>query len=375
MPKDTKDPQKADAISKHRAKLVKEITTAMKCDGIAWAAGWKECWSPINLTTNKHYRGINRLSLAAAMRKAGFKDPRWCTFNQIKKAGWQLKAGSHATGAIEFWSWYVRTDKLGSTKLITKERAEQLVKDKELPKEDLTGAFLAGKLHPVFNASQIIGVEVFEAYAQTGENSPTEHIADELIASSRCPLREAEVDEAFYRPTTDEIIVPLRGQFHSMDAFIRTILHEMCHSTARAVGREIGQGLTGYACEELSAELGSIFAAADAGLNISALASADMGSSYLENHAAYLKSWLAAIQDNPATLAKAAAEGSRAADYIGDRWHRYRSRQLSAVTYERSPKDLMNSKACSLITKIDEATHVSRCLEERTTGLRKPLER
>jgi hypothetical protein len=101
-----------------------------------------------------------------------------------------------------------------------------------------------------------------------------------------------------------------------MDAFARTLLHEMCHSTAREVGRDVERTDEGYAREELVAELGSAFAAADAGLDMSAFANADMGKTFLENHAAYIRGWLTAIRDDPSALARAAAQASKAADFI-----------------------------------------------------------
>jgi antirestriction protein ArdC len=160
-----------------------------------------------------------------------------------------------------------------------------------------------------------------------------ERVADELIESSRCPVREERVDEAYYRPSTDTITLPLRAQFTSMDAFARTLLHEMCHSTAREVGREVERSEEGYAREELVAELGSAFAAADADLDMGAYANADMGRTFLENHAAYLQGWLAAIRDDPSALAKAATQASKAADFVTDRRERL---AVSRINFERT---------------------------------------
>lgn len=318
-----KDRQKADdAIAKSRAEIISQITQAMEREGLAWAAEWKGCWSPVNPTTGKRYRGINRLALAAAMRREGFEDPRWCTFNQARDAGWHVGRGAHATGAIEFWSWYVPTKAFGGDRVVTLERAERLVRDGRLPAEALEGAFLAGRLSHVFNGSQIVGMEPFDASAHAPAEPEVERIADELIASSRCPVVEEATDRAFYRPSEDRIRLPRREQFMAMDGFARTVLHEMCHSTARAVGRDVERTPEGYAREELVAELGSVFAAADAGLDMGRFADADMGQTYLDNHAAYLRSWLGAIRDDPAALARAATSASKAADYVTDRRER-----------------------------------------------------
>jgi antirestriction protein ArdC len=308
-----------DAIAEGRAEVVSRIAEAMERDGLAWAAEWRGCWSPTNPTTGRAYRGLNRVSLAAAMHHGGFEDPRWCTFNQLRDAGWHVERGTKAAGSVEFWSWYVPTKRFGGTRVVTLQRAEQLVRDGRLPEEALGGAFLSGRLHHVFNGSQIEGIGPFDASVHAPAAPEVERIADEFIASSRCPVAEVAGDRAFYRPSEDRIYLPRRAQFTTMDGFARTALHEMCHSTAREVGREVEQGREGYAREELVAELGSVFAAADAGLDMGAFANADMGQTFLENHAAYLRSWLGAIRDDPAALARAATSASKAAGYVTGR--------------------------------------------------------
>ncbi len=309
-----------DAIAEARRGIVEEISAAMERGGLAWAAEWKGCWSPTNATTGKAYRGMNRIALAAAMSRDGLDDPRWCTFNQARDAGWHVRRGERARATVEFWSWYVRLPE--GAGVITLQRAEQLARTGRIPEEALEGAFLKGRLHHVFNASQVDGIEPYDPSAHAPEDIRVERVADELMESSRCPVREERVDEAYYRPSTDTITLPLRQQFTSMDAFARTLLHEMCHSTAREVGREVERTDEGYAREELVAELGSAFAAADAGLDMGAFANADMGKTFLENHAAYIQGWLEAIRHDPSALARAATQASKAADYVTDRRER-----------------------------------------------------
>jgi antirestriction protein ArdC len=303
-----------DAIKEARREIVEEISAAMERGGLAWAAEWKGCWSPANATTGKGYRGMNRLALAAAMSREGLDDPRWCTFNQARDAGWHVRRGERALATVEFWSWYVRLPEGGG--VVTLQRAERLARAGRIPEEALGGAFLRGRLHHVFNASQVDGIGPYDPSAHAPLSPEVERVADELIECSRCPVHEVRVDEAYYRPSTDTITLPLRQQFTSMDAFARTLLHEMCHSTAREVGRDVERTDEGYAREELVAELGSAFAAADAGLDMSAFANADMGKTFLENHAAYIRGWLTAIRDDPSALARAAAQASKAADFI-----------------------------------------------------------
>lgn len=65
-------------------------------------------------------------------------------------------------------------------------------------------------------------------------------VADEFIESSRCPVRETASDEAFYSPGSDEVVVPMRGQFADNKGFLNVLLHEMTHSTGPELGRDMG---------------------------------------------------------------------------------------------------------------------------------------
>jgi antirestriction protein ArdC len=192
-------------------------------------------------------------------------------------------------------------------------------------------------------------------------------------------VHEERCDEAFYRPPTDTITLPLREQFTAMDGFVRTALHEMCHSTAREVGRDMDRSPEGYAREELAnvptltyeesgspegyareelvAELESVFAAADAGLDIKAFASTDMGRTYLENHAAYLQSWLAAIKDDPSALAKAATAATKAADYVVDRREKV---ALQASDHKRIAEKRSDLDRRGLVSRANNARDISK---------------
>jgi hypothetical protein len=64
-----------------------------------------------------------------------------------------------------------------------------------------------------------------------------------------------------------------------------------------------------------------------------AYANADMGRTFLENHAAYLQGWLSAIRDDPSALAKAAAQASKAADFVTDGRERL---VASRINFERT---------------------------------------
>ena len=89
--------------------------------------------------------------------------------------------------------------------------------------------------------------------------------------------------EGSLRPISDRILIAPRVTFRSDESFTRVLLHEMAHSTGHpsALDRPSNTdfGSPEYAKEELVAELGSLFASADLGIQ-----SADMEGEFYENH-------------------------------------------------------------------------------------------
>ena len=88
----------------------------------------------------------------------------------------------------------------------------------------------------------------------------------------------------------------------------------------------------GYAKEELTAELGSLFMSADLGIQ-----NASYDDAHFESHAAYLQSWLSALEDNPSYLFDAAAAADRAGVYVMERYERQleRTREREAPELEQ----------------------------------------
>jgi antirestriction protein ArdC len=251
------------------------------------------------------------------LRYRGFQDPRWCTYNQAKAAGWHIRRGEKAEAHVEFWSWYVRVAQKGKLSLVTAVRAKELIDAGRLSPEAIVGdKFLRGKSVSVFNASQIEGIPALPAHQVPPKDERVEAIADELIASSRCPIHEVKSDDAFYASAFDEITVPLRTQFDSMEGFCRTLTHEMCHSTASALGRLLPKDEASYAYEELVAELGCVFATADVDLEIGSSPAGAKMQTWTRHHAAYLKAWVNRLRDDPGILSKAASEASKASDFV-----------------------------------------------------------
>lgn len=298
-----------EIVDEQRARVVEKIIGDMEKNGLRWSEPYLPSLSPHNPVSGTVYKGGNRLHLGFVGFMRGFEDNRWCTFNQIRDSGWHLKKGSKAA-IIEKWREF-------SVKEENKETGEQ----------EVTGRYLrlVGYWN-VFNAQEIEGIP--KAPAPEHEQDYTAGIADNLILSSRCPVRESPryPHMAAYTPTGDYIMIAPRGTFRSDESFTRVLLHEMAHSTGHgsALGRDCSTkfGSPEYAEEELVAELGSLFLSSDLGIQ-----SADLEGAFYENHVSYLKSWMHALKDDPAYLFKAAAKADKAGNYIMERYEQQREKE------------------------------------------------
>lgn len=289
-------------VEDQRIKVVEQVIANMERLGSDWKKSWKLVASPHNPVSGTRYIGSNRVMLAALSAAYGF-DPRWCTFAQGKKMGWRLRKGSKSA-VVEKWKPFP----VGGD---DDDGGDEAAKKPERVVYRCIGYW------SVFNLSQFDGAPPFVPDRPDMDGG----IADRLISTSRCPVDEGVWDDACYIPSIDSIRIPKREFFDSIDEFEGTLLHEMVHSTGLPLGRRKDAtprrfASIPYAREELVAELGSMFAAAELGVSGDEPSS---GERY-ENHVAYLKCWLAALKDDPDELYHAASDASAAADYIVDRF-------------------------------------------------------
>ena len=104
---DTKHADLATKSKDLRVQLVDSIISMMEDnDRLFWTDGLSpSAFTPVNGTSNRPYNGFNRIMLALEANSKGYQDPRWCTYRQASKKGWQVKRGEHGS-KIEFWKTY-----------------------------------------------------------------------------------------------------------------------------------------------------------------------------------------------------------------------------------------------------------------------------
>ena len=265
---------------------------------------WKKEWSglsgrPYNPVSKTVYHGSNYFSLLLTSMAKGYQDPRWCTFAQIKEQGWTLKAGKGQSAKIEFWYPYDREQKKAISWQEFREAGGQI--------NDRYQLF--SRVYSVYNGDMIVGIPKLEV--TQNEIQPVE-LVDTISGSMGVSISYHKSDQAFYRPVEDRIYLPYRQQFHSEYAYASTALHELSHATGsehrlnRKQGGEFGT--EPYAYEELVAEISSCFLSSELPMG--------QTEEHLQNHKAYVQSWIQGIKEQPDALFRAVKDAEQAAVYL-----------------------------------------------------------
>ncbi len=263
-----------------------------KGDLLPWQKPWKgqSMWAR-SMSSGKLYNGINRWVLTMTAEANGWS-PWFGTYKQIAALGGQVRKGEKSQIAI-LWK-----------------PVEKVVNGE-------TEKFLIMRLFNVFSASQADNLP--EKYYAKPEPNEVEVVETAEVALKGYLNREGIPvtwggDRACYSPRTDSINLPKVEAFESGDHYYATAFHEAAHSTGHA-SRLNRPGIVDfdhfgshqYSREELVAELGSAMILGTLGLDKPNL---------VENQAAYLKHWKAALADDPQAFVWAAGRAEKAADLV-----------------------------------------------------------
>lgn len=257
-----------------------------KNESFQWVKPWNGMTLPRNFVSKSSYNGINLITLPFG----GF----YMTFNQVKERKGKVKKGAKSY-PVYFWKF-------------------NEVEDEENPDETVTIPIF--RYYKVFHQSDIEGID-FKVEKNDFENNEMLE-ANSIIEkySSICPILYKEgINRAFYSPKYDNITLPTKGEFKSINGFYSTAFHEMIHSTGYkdrldrlVAGTRFGD--TEYSKEELIAEIGSCILRAHLNIN---------DSSCDENSIGYLKGWYSYIKNEGGNVIVSAAQQSqKAVNYILD---------------------------------------------------------
>lgn len=281
-----------------RRDIAKEITDRMIVSLEAGTPPWKQPWAfsaaarPIR-SNGAPYTGINILILWSRASEMGFDNPRWLSFRQAKSLGGQVRKGEKSV-AIVYYGTSCKT-----------------AEDAHGDDSEKTIRFL--KHYNVFNVAQIDGLPAhfYELAGKEREASPPASERQTFFDALGLDVRHGG-NEAFYRPSDDFIQMPPFGAFDDPEKYFATLAHEATHLTghpSRLDRIKFPMRNEDRAYEELIAEIGAAMLGAVINLR----------PDHIDDHAAYVESWLKALRGDRTYILKAAAAAQRACDWLTDR--------------------------------------------------------
>lgn len=286
--------------TKAKEKIVQSLIDSLSQNEIPWEKPWTNGF--YNPVTGKYYTGnFNLMVLNYYAEQNGYKDPRWVTYQQAKGKEWQVKEGEHGT-TIEFWSAY---DSQAKKKLSLQE-ANKLLKEDIKAKDYIR---FISKSYTVFNAEQIDNIPKLPEKPLMEKTNIFKQVEQIGIGMG---VTKKEGTAAYYSPIEDQIVMPPFQGFKNEQAYCATLLHELAHATGHVsrLNRDINNifGSSKYAKEELRAEIASAF--------MMGMLEVNYDDSHIENHRAYVSSWIEILKNDPDQLFKAIKDAEKIQNYM-----------------------------------------------------------
>jgi antirestriction protein ArdC len=243
---------------------------------------------PRNILTDKEYNGANVVSLWMA----NYGSPYWGTFNQFRELGIKIKKREKSKAGIIFFQ--------------KKEGEEGEEYDDEIP-----GFYV--RHHPMFNSEQTESPKYFKKprLPQGDIHQKLEKYCGKFL------VVQPSLEYAYFSPSDDKVYMLPKTSFISIDTYYSVLFHELVHwsgGRARLDRKEPygdynkqGDDSMDYAYEELVAEMGSAFIAADLGIPM-----------YKQN-AGYLEGYLDVLFNDEKAFFRAGKEAEKAVSYLYDK--------------------------------------------------------
>lgn len=288
--------------------LVQGIINRVKETGVLpWQKPWK-CTGghilPYNYVSGKTYRGLNLWILSGMPYECN----AWLTWKQVEQlGGYVLKGEAKKYCWIAFW------------KFIKAKNADDSDTDSEASSVGkVQKSIPIVKTYHVYNLEQ---TSLYEKYLEEQNRvtveKPEKRIeqADKFI-NGYLEREDIELkiggDRACYVPAWDKLYIPKMNDFNKPEQYYACLFHEVGHSTGHesrlkrdGVVNPTFFGSHAYTREELTAEFCSVMLCAESQIE-----------NTINNSVAYLKSWVAKLEDEPDILIKASSQAQKAVDFI-----------------------------------------------------------
>lgn len=287
MAKTPDKPSPADIITNA---IIEKLESGVR----PWVKPWRPGLGgrPLRVT-GEPYRGINCFWLWLVAESAGYNGRTWMTYKQAQALGGQVREGERSQFAI-FYKTYSKTVQSP----ISGDAADEMRR--------------VLRSYAVFNVDQIDGLpERFrpDTLALVPPVDALPERATKFVEGLPAIVHERG-DRAFYDRVTDSITMPPVSLFTTRARWAATLAHEGAHWTGHPdrLDREFGKkfGDQAYACEEVVAEMAASLVGADLGLP----------TFHLDDHAAYIGSWLHVLKRDSRAIMTFAAKAEAAAGYL-----------------------------------------------------------
>jgi len=309
---------------------------------------WKQPWIspgaaqlPRNLN-GRNYNGMNSIILMFMQEKNHWQTSRYATFDRITDMNYAKDKDGKRQHLLTDKDGnklpFVRINKgekstpvmITTFTCVHKQTNERIKYDdyKQLDAKERNEFSVFPKQHVynVFNVDQTnlkeARPELYETYRKEAQG--TLELSDKGMASLPeidamiakdlyvCPIKPTAGNDAYYSVARDEIIIPEKAQFIDGESFYSNLLHEMSHASGspdRLNRIKPDQDRAGYSREELVAELTAALVASRYG----------MAKHVKSDSAAYLKSWLGSLNENPEFIKTTLNDVKRSASFITQR--------------------------------------------------------
>ena len=256
---------------------------------------WEKPWTGVrsgayNRITKRPYSLLNQMLL----QHSG----EYATFKQWQDLGGHVRKGEKSE-IVVFW------------KIFESKEANPDTGEIEIKKIPLL------RYYNVFHISQVEGVEPLAPEQLNDEVEPIEagdKIITDYITREHLNFIECKSNKAYYSPTNDTVVVPLKEQYSMINEYYSTTYHELVHSSGHKTrlnrlqtGAVASFGSENYSKEELVAEIGSATLMSVAGIETSKT---------FRNSTAYIQKWLQVLRNDNKFIVSASSKAEKAVNYI-----------------------------------------------------------
>ena len=280
--------------------IVNELIQALESGNTKlWRKEWSVKGGFRNVLSGHEYKGSNPALLCLQSSIRGWHLPLFIGAGQAKSINCLPKRGSR------------------SARILQPLLREYETKELDVNGEAKKAQYMSYKCVPVFNVQDVRGLD-------DQASKKLEKLIDDAVLTAKPRKLDVRVkeahdrlfqwekqvttikggDRAYYRESSDEIVIPKRYNFKNDESYLATYAHECIHSTKHK--SRLQRNDLSYPNEELVAELGAYIVCNR--LQISNLDTM--------NHAAYLQAWCPMLKSDPKILFKSLANAVNAADLV-----------------------------------------------------------